>query len=56
MIESATVFVCIGGNDPLRRFNRCQLASRIEIADRFGDLGETFNRCTYNHFTPCMAA
>jgi hypothetical protein len=30
--------------------NRCRLPSPIDIADRFGHLGETFGRCTCNHF------
>ena len=41
MSESATTFVCSGSNDPIARFNRCQLPPWIEIAGRFGDLGET---------------
>jgi hypothetical protein len=32
------------------------IAPQVKIADRFGDPGEFFHRCTYNHFTPCFAA
>jgi hypothetical protein len=56
MLEYATTFVCIGGNDPPGRFKRCRLPPQIDIADRFGDPGETLNQCTYNHFTVCLAA
>jgi len=55
MLEYATTSVRIGGNNPPGRFNRCRLPPQIEIADRFGDPGETFNRCTYNHCAPYLA-
>ncbi|WP_158937090.1 hypothetical protein [Burkholderia sp. S171] len=48
MLEFTTAFVCIGGNDPPGRFNRCRLPLHTDIADRIDNPSETFNLCEYN--------